>query len=151
MNKRYLFVLMTTFILLPAVIAGCSSTPVPSPPKGTEVTCIQGTVWYSNPADGKKVPYPQVTVAAWVHGTNDPIIDTKTDGSGNYCVEVPLGDFSVDLRVWGLQRISRTDYTCKGSANNINLGKTSIRCGGDCINVDIVTECKEFRPVRRSK
>ena len=151
MSKRSLLALITSFILILVVVAGCSTTPAPSIPKGTETTCIQGTIWYLNPADGKKMPYPQATVAAWVHGSNEPITDTKTDGSGKFCIEVPLGDFSVDLRVWGMQHISGTDFTCKGAENNIDHGKTSKKCGGDCISVDIVAECKEFKPKRRSK
>lgn len=150
MKKSHRSALMTCLILLSSSIAvGCSPVQVQSPSKDFEPTCIQGTVLYRTPANSTPVPYPYAGVNAWRHGTGQGLAETKTDGAGNYCIEVPLGDFTVDLRVWGVNRVGGTSYTCKGSQNDIDPGTIRKECGEDCVRIDIVTDCDEFRPPYR--
>lgn len=146
MKNYYHFALVINFILLFAIMIGCSPKQVQSPPEDFKPTYIEGTVWYRNPIDSTLVRYPYVTVSAWRHGTGKGLAETKADGAGNYCIEVPLGSFKVDLRVWGLQRLRGTGYICKGSENDIDLGTTSKQCGGNCIRIDIMTDCNEYIP-----
>ena len=82
-------------------------------------------------------------VNAWRHGKDLALTETKTDSDGNFCIEVPVADFRVDLRVWGTERLEGKTYICEGSAQNIDPGKTQKKCGEDCVKADIVTQCHE--------
>ena len=151
MKNYYRFVVATMFVLLFAIAVGCAPKQIPIFPKDVETTCIRGAVSYQSPIDSTQVPYPHASVTAWRHDGDQAIAETKTDEAGNYCIEVPLEDYTVDLRVWGLNYLQRTTYICQGSSDNIDLGKTSLKCGDDCKSVDIVTECKERQKGRRSR
>jgi hypothetical protein len=141
------FACRMTVMMLLIILLGCSGTQVvQSPPENFEPTCIQGTVWYRTPKDSSPVPYPYATITAWRHGTKQGLAETKADEAGNYCIEVPRGDFGVDLKVWGARRIGATRYTCKGSQENVNPDRTSKKCGEGCLRIDIITECQEFEP-----
>ena len=149
MKNYYRFALVIYSIFLFLITFGCSRTQIQKAPESPETTCIQGTVWYRTSTDSTPMRYPYATVTAWRHGTDQGLAETKADGAGNYCIEVPLGDYKVDLRVWGLKRLGGTSYTCKGSEENIDLGTTSKKCGENCISIDIITECGEFQPSYR--
>ena len=116
--------------------------------KPSETTCIRGTVWYRSPGDTGRVPYPRAKIAAWRHGTQEGLTETRADGRGRYCLEVPLGEV-VDLRVWGFEDFGGTSSICKGSVDGIELGTEAEKCGGDCIQVDIMTVCTDQIPRRR--
>jgi len=146
MKNHDRFGLVIGFALLFSITVGCSSVQVPTPPEDFEPTCIQGTVWYRTPNDATPVRYPHARVSAWRHGTDQGLAETIADSGGNYCIEVPLGDSGVDLRVFGLLRLSGKGYMCKGSKENVDPGETSKRCGEDCLEIDILTECQEFQP-----
>jgi hypothetical protein len=113
-----------------------------------QMACIKGTVWYRNPADGSRVPYPHASIAAWRHGTRQGLAKTRADKQGRFCIELPLG-VVVDLRVWGLESFGGTSVICRGAANKIELGPEPAECGGDCVGVDITTECTDQIPRRR--
>jgi hypothetical protein len=136
-------------LLLVAVCAflaccfGCGAPQVQGIPAHSLKTCIQGKVWMKSPIDSSQVPYGGVIVNAWRHGKDLALAETKTDGDGNYCIEVPAGDFRVDLRVWGMERMGGKSYICEGSVQNIDPGKTPKKCGEDCFKTDIVIQCKE--------
>ena len=149
MKNAYPSALVACFILPCAIALGCSPVHVQSPPKDFQPTCIQGTVLYRTPGNSTPVPYPYARVSAWRRGAGQGLAETKTDEAGNYCIEVPLGDFTVDLRVWGVNRVGGTSYTCKGSENDIDPGTIRKECGEDCVRIDIVTDCDEFRPPYR--
>ena len=146
MKKYYRFALVISSILLLSIAAGCGHSQIKGLPEDFMPTCIQGTVWYRMSTDPTPVPYPYARITAWRHGTDQPLSETKADEAGNYCVEVPLGESGVDLRVWGVKRLRGTGYTCKGSENNIDAGTASKRCGEDCVKIDIITDCEEFQP-----
>jgi hypothetical protein len=143
------FALAISFVILVSITLGCGPVQVQSPSEDLDTTCIQGKVLYRTPLDPNPVPYPSVNISAWRYGTKEPIAETKTDKTGSYCIEVPLGDFRVDLRIWGLQRLRGTSYTCKGSEADIDPGTISKECGEDCMRIDIVTDCGEFEPPYR--
>lgn len=103
-----------------------------------------------NPIDSKQVPWGGVTVNAWRHGKDLALAETKTDSDGNYCIEVPVGDSRVDLRVWGMERMEGTSYICDGSVQNIDPGKTPKKCGENCFKTDIMTQCHERTDQRLS-
>jgi hypothetical protein len=103
-----------------------------------------------NPIDSKQVPWGGVTVNAWRHGKDLALAETKTDSDGYYCIEVPVGDSRVDLRVWGMERMEGKTYICDGSVQNIDAGKTPKKCGEDCFKTDIVTQCHERTDQRLS-
>ena len=106
--------------------------------------CMRGTVSFRHPVEAREVPYPGVTVSAWVHGEKKGLAETKTDRAGNFCIEVPVGEYRVDLKVWGLERFGQQDYICEGLAAGISLGAGSGKCGsGDCTRADIKAECRE--------
>jgi hypothetical protein len=114
----------------------------PSGASGT--ACIRGTVSFKHPVEAKEVPYPGVTVSAWVHGEKKGLAETKTDRAGNFCIEVPAGQSNVDLKVWGLERFQQQDYICEGLAAGISPGPGTGKCGGeDCTRTDIKAECRE--------
>lgn len=154
MRNYYRVAHLISSIFLFSIGVGCGPEQQVKPPpplEYSEPACIQGTVKYSTSVDSNPVPFSRVKITAWRHGTEQSLAETTADGAGNYCIEVPLGDFGVDLRIWGMVHLGSKSYTCTGSADNINLGTTSKKCGEDCMEVDIVAECKEFRPIRRRK
>jgi hypothetical protein len=106
-------------------------------------TCIQGKVWMKSPVDSKQLAYGGVSVTAWRHDKDVALVETKTDSNGNYCIEVPIGDFRLDLRVWGMERMEGKTYICQGSVQEIDPGKSPKRCGEDCFKTDILTQCEE--------
>ncbi len=142
------FVLGMYLLVLSTLIFGCAPTQVKRTPDDSEPACIQGTVWYRPSADSNPIPYPFAAITAWRHGTDQPLGETRTDGAGNYCIEVPIGE-QVDLRIWGVQRLQGTSYTCKGSEDNINPGTTLNECGGNCTRIDVFADCGEFEPPYR--
>ncbi|MGE5843039.1 MAG: hypothetical protein ACM335_12205 [Deltaproteobacteria bacterium] len=97
----------------------------------------------TSPIDSKPVAYAGVSVNAWRHDKDVGLVETKTDSSGNYCIEVPVGDFRLDLRVWSMERMEGKSYICQGSVQEIDPGKTSKRCGEDCFKTDISAQCEE--------
>jgi len=150
MRSKYSSVLVLMLVVGTAFVFGCASKQISPLPEDIETTCIQGSVRYKSPVDGKEVSYAGATVGVWVHDTEQGLTETKTDASGNFCLAVPLGDFEVDVRVWGMTRLEHKTYICKGSADNIDLGNLPKKCGtGDCLKVLISTDCKEYTPVRR--
>jgi len=106
-------------------------------------TCIQGKVWMKSPIDSKQVAYARVSVNAWRHDKDLTLSETKTDSNGTYCIEVPVGNFRVDLRVWGMERVEGKSYICQGSVQDVDPGKTAKKCGEDCFKTDILTQCEE--------
>jgi hypothetical protein len=147
-NKTYWSMIPVCFLLI--ALFGYASGQVQQPSGASGTACIRGTVSYRNPVDSKEVPYPGVTVSAWVHGEKKGLAETKTDGAGNFCIEVPVGEYKLDLRVWGLERFEQQNYICEGSAESITLGAGSGKCGsGNCIRADIKAECRERPEGRR--
>jgi len=132
-----------------ALTAGCASQPTESASAGVGTTCIQGKVRYRNPVDSTEVPFAAATVSAWKTATDKAIAEAVTDDEGNYCIEIPIGNARVDLRVWGAPRIERTTYLCQGSADSIAPGSTQEKCGEGCQEIDITTACKERVPGTR--
>lgn len=155
MKNDYRHALILTLVFFSFVAAGCGPEQQVKPPQSIEsleTTCIQGAVSYRLPENSSSVPFANVKVAAWRHDTTDqPLAETVTDAKGDYCIEVPQGNFSVDVRVWGMVNLEKTSYTCNGSADNISLGTAAKRCDGDCPRADIFANCSVFKPVRRSK
>lgn len=99
---------------------------------------------YRHPVSSKELPYPRVTVSAWVHGEKKGLAETKTDSAGKFCMELPAGVDKVDLKVWGLERFEQQNYICEGSAEGVVLGSGQGRCeGGNCTRVDIKAQCRE--------
>jgi hypothetical protein len=125
-----------------------TATPPEDDSKQSGTSCIRGTVWYRSPADATQVPYPRAKITAWRHGTREGLAETRADKRGRFCIEVPLG-VAVDLRVWGLEDIGGTSFLCRGSSNKVESGAGAGKCGGDCIQVDIMTECTDQIPRRR--
>jgi hypothetical protein len=121
----------------------CGAPQIQGVPADSVKTCIQGKVWMKSAIDSKQIPYAGATVNVWRHDKDLALVETKTDSDGNYCIEVPVGDFRVDLRVWGMERMDGTSYICKGSVQNIDPGKTQKKCGEDCFKADILTQCEE--------
>ena len=132
-----------TACALLAFCFGCGSPQIQGGQVDSVKTCIQGKVWMKSPIDSKQVACTGVSVNAWRHDKDLALAETKTDSDGNYCVEVPVGNFRVDLRVWGMERTEGKSYICQGSVQNIDLGKTAKRCGEDCFKTDILTQCEE--------
>ena len=122
---------------------GCGAPQSTGGPADSVKTCIQGKVWVKSPIDSKPIPYAGVSVNAWRHGKDLALAETKTGSDGSYCIEVPVGNFRVDLRVWGMERTEGNSYICQGSVQDIDPGKTPMRCGEDCFKTDILTQCEE--------
>ncbi len=152
-EHRIAFILALVFFSTVAV--GCGPEQQVKPPQSIESlepTCFQGTVSYRLSEDSRAVPFANVKVTAWRHNTKDqPFAEAMADAAGNYCLEVPLGEYGVDIRVWGMVNLGNKSYTCTVSANDIKLGKTKKKCGEDCATVDLLAECREFIPTRRNK
>jgi hypothetical protein len=144
------FTFVIIVVIISTLIAGCSTKQTAALPDGLERSCIQGRVYYRIPADSAPAttttPFPSVAVSAWNHEKNQPLTETKTDQAGNYCIEVPLADFHIDLRVWGMVNLPATSFTCTGSAVNIDPGSAPNRCGENCQEIEIMTDCKKFTP-----
>ena len=136
-------------ILALSVAWGCTTMQATAPTAGIEVSCIEGFVRYRSPIDSAVLPYGNATITAWRHGNDQAITETKADQEGKYCIEVPLGDYTVDLRVWGLERFEAQNYICQGSVDKIDMGKRPGKCGSDCIQVDILAGCRERVEPRR--
>jgi hypothetical protein len=155
MRNSYRVALILTLIFYFMMAIGCGPEQQVQPPKPIEYlepVCFQGTVQYRNPSDAQLVLFANVKVTAWRHNTKvQPFAEAMADAAGNYCLEVPLGEYGVDIRVWGMVNLANKSYTCSVSANDIKLGKTKKKCGEDCATVDLLAECKEFIPTRRSK
>ena len=82
------------------------------------------------------VRFPQGTMYWWLFvlmiltcliSTHQPLCDEVKLSSGDVLKgtivehnEVPLGDFRVDLRVWGANYLQRNTYVCDGSKDNID-------------------------------
>ena len=148
MNRGY----YSTFgfiILLFAILVGCVPKPIESVGGNLGSTCVQGRVSYQSPIDASSVTYPSATVSAWKKDAEKALSEAQTDQRGNYCIEIPLVDHKVELRVWGLVFLEGKTYICQGSESDFDPGKTSLSCGDDCKVVDIVTECKERIPSPR--
>ena len=143
------FAFVIVFVVTSTMMAGCSTKKMATLPDSIERSCTQGRVFYRIPSESAAAPYPSVTVTAWHHEKNQPLTETKTDQAGNYCIEVPLGDFQVDLRVWGMVHLPTTSYTCEGSEDNIALGTAPNRCGDNCKKIEIMMDCKEFTQRRQ--
>ena len=155
MKNSYLAAFVVIFVLFSIVAIGCGPEQQVQPPKPIEYTepvCIQGIVRYRHPSESRLVPFSNVKVTAWRHNTTDkPFAKAMANAAGNYCLEVPLGAYGVDIRVWGMVSLGSKSYTCTASEDNVKLGKTPRRCGEDCATVNLVAECREFIPTRRSK
>lgn len=133
-------------VLICAILAlcfGCGAPQIQGGPADSVKTCIQGKVWMKSPVDSAQVAYGGVGVTAWRHDKDLPIGETKADSEGNYCIEVPVGGFRVDLRVWGMERAGEKNHICQGSAENVDPGKTPKRCGEECLKADILALCEE--------
>jgi hypothetical protein len=142
-----------SLILSLATVMGCGPEQQVQPPKPIEYVepvCIQGTVQYRRPGESSLVPFANVKVTAWRHNeTKKAFAEAMTDATGKYCLQVPLGDYGVDIRVWGMVNLGSKSYTCTASQDDVKLGKTSRRCGEDCIAAGLVASCSEFKPTRR--
>jgi hypothetical protein len=150
MERYHHFINVFGFILLSLIVAGCGAKQTGKPIEAVEFTCVRGAVWYRSPTDATLIRFPYAKITAWRHETDDPLGETQADESGNYCIEVPAGDFGVDLRVWGLKKMGSVSYTCTGSADAIKVATGAMKCSGECIETDIVADCSEFIPRRRS-
>lgn len=155
MRNSSLAPFVVIFVVFPIMAIGCGPEQQVQPPTAIEYAepvCIQGTVQYRNPGDVNLVPFATVRVSAWRHNeTQKSFAEAMADAKGNYCLEVPLGDYGVDIRVWGMVNLGSKSYTCTASEDDVRLGKASRRCGEDCITADLVATCREFIPTRRSK
>ena len=135
------------FILL---TGACTPIKKEVPETSLPTTCIQGMVHYRLPPDAAPAPYARVKVAAWRHGTEQAMAETETDETGRYCIQVPMTPSGVDLRVWGMRTVGYDQFICKGSADGIDLGTVSKKCGsGDRLTIDIPTECTQYVSPRR--
>jgi len=148
MKKGY-YLAYGCLILFFIILGSCAPTPSPKLDGEMGATCVQGRVSYLSPVDASSVPYPSATVSAWKKDSEKPLSEARTNQGGNYCIEIPIGDFRVELRVWGLVFSEGTNYICQGSESNFDPGKTPLSCGADCKVVDIVTECKKRVPSPR--
>jgi hypothetical protein len=155
MRNSYRVALILTLIFYFMMAIGCGPEQQVQPSKPIEYVepvCFQGTVQYRLPEESNLVPFANVKVSAWRHNeTKKPFAEAMADAAGKYCLEVPLGDYGVDIRVWGMVNLGNKSYTCTVSENDIKQGKTKKKCGEDCATVDLLAECREFIPTRRSK
>ena len=142
MKTRGCFRYVSTCVLLVSCFA-CGAPQIQGGTIDSVKTCIQGKVWMKSPIDSKQVAYAGVSVNAWRHDKDLTLSETKTDSNGTYCIEVPVGNFRVDLRVWGMERVEGKSYICQGSVQDVDPGKTAKKCGEDCFKTDILTQCEE--------
>jgi hypothetical protein len=131
------------------VLAGC--TPVRKElPRGEFVrTCIQGTVWYRLPSSAAPSRYAGAKITAWRHGTDTPLAEAEADLNGNYCMEIPVGFGTVDLRVWGYKHVEEKDILCRGSRDDVSIEHPPGKCGEDCMEVNLTIDCTDRIPRRR--
>lgn len=149
-KSSYSFCFVISIIAF-SLISGCAS-PEKQPEKvSSESTCVQGTVWHRPPDKAQPVVYPHVNIYVWSHGKNEPLTETKADKQGRFCVDVPRGEYTVDLRAIGLMDAAGERYKCRGSADDISLGNEVKTCGEECVKADIMTECEIFYPRRRNR
>ena len=141
MNRRNISALGIIVLILLTLLS-CAPKPFEGVSGNSTITCIQGRVSYKNPIDASLTPYAGATISSWEQGTDRGLSEARTNKTGDYCIEVPVADFKVDLRVWGSVFLEGTTYLCQGSAGDIDQGKHSTSCG-DCKVVDIVATCKE--------
>ena len=143
MNMRNYSALGIILLIL-FTLPSCAPKPFGGISEDSTMTCIQGTVSYKNPIDASLTPYTGATISSWEHGADRALSEAQVNQTGNYCMEVPVDDFKIDLRVWGSVYLEGTTYLCQGSAGDIDQGKHSQSCGGGgCKVVDIVATCKE--------
>ena len=140
---------LSVFLLMSLILPFFPAAAAEEASQQSGMACIEGTVWYRNPADGSQILYPRAKITAWRHGTQEGLTETRTDRRGRFCIEVPLG-VAVDLRVWGLEDIGGTSFICRGSADSVKAGTGPVKCGGDCVRIDITAECSDQIPRRRS-
>jgi len=134
---------------LAGVLLGCSTSQAPVAPGASAVTCIRGVVRYVHPVSSATVPYPSAAVTAWRHGTDQGLAEVNANEEGKFCIEVPAVG-TVDLRVWGLERIEGKNYVCEGSADNVGTGSMTGKCeSGNCLEVNVSVQCQERVQRRR--
>ena len=143
MKKNRSVSIVALFILGFALMVGCASTQTQRPPEDVETACVQGKVLYRSPVDSSLLPYPAATVNAWRADTNKGLTETVTNNEGIYCIEIPKGNYPVDLRIWGSVFIEGKTYLCQGSVAKMELDATSGKCGEDCREIDITAGCTE--------
>ena len=143
MKKNRSVSMVVLFILGFALMIGCASTQTQIPPEDVETACVQGKVSYRSPVGSGLLPYPAATVNAWRTDTNKGLAETVTNNDGIYCIEIPKRNYQVELRVWGSRFIEGKTYLCQGSLANIELDATSRKCGEDCREINITTDCRE--------
>jgi hypothetical protein len=141
MNRKNISALGIIVLILFTLLS-CAPKPFGSVSGDSTMTCIQGRVSYKNPIDASLTPYAGATISSWQQGADKALSEARTNQTGNYCIEVPVADFKIDVRVWGSVFLEGTTYLCQGSAGDIDQGKHSTSCG-DCKVVDIVATCKE--------
>jgi hypothetical protein len=129
-------------VLILLTLLSCAPKPFEGISSDATMTCIQGKVSYKNPIDASLTPYPGATISSWDQTADKALSEARTNQMGDYCIEVPVADFKIDLRVWGSVFLQGTTYLCQGSAEDIDQGKHAASCG-DCKVVDIVATCKE--------
>ena len=143
MNRRH-YSALGVIILVLFTLPTCTPKPVGGISGESTSTCIQGTVSYKNPIDASLTPYAGATISSWEQGADKALSEAQVNQTGKYCIEVPVADFKVDLRVWGSVFLEGNTYLCQGSVGDIDQGRHSASCGGgDCKVVDIVATCKK--------
>ena len=141
MNRRH-YSALGLIVLIPLILLSCAPKPFSGISSDSTIACIQGRVSYKNPIDASLTPYAGATISSWNQVADKALSEARTNQTGDYCIEVPVADFKIDLRVWGSVYLDGTTYLCQGSAEDIDQGKHAASCG-DCKVVDIVATCKE--------
>ena len=147
MNRRHYSALAIIVLIFPTLLS-CAPKPFGDVSSDSTITCIQGRVSYKNPIDASLTPYAGATISSWDQSADKALSETRTNQMGDYCIEVPVADFKIDLRVWGSVFLKGTTYLCQGAAEDIDQGNHATSCG-DCKVVDIVATCKERIPNTR--
>jgi len=147
MNKRH-YSALGIIVVVCITLLSCAPKPFGGVGSDATMTCIQGKVSYKHPIDASLTPYPGATISSWDQTSDKALSEARTNQVGDYCIEVPVADFKIDLRVWGSVFLKGTTYLCQGSAEDIDQGKHAASCG-DCKVVDIVAACKERIPDTR--
>ena len=153
MRNSYRVALILTFMFCFMMAMGCGPEQQVQPSKPIEYAepvCFQGNVQYRLPGESSLAPFANVKVSAWRHNeTKKPFAEAMANATGKYCLEVPLGDYGVDIRVWGMVNLGNKSYTCTASEDDIKPGEKTKKCGEDCTTVNLIAECREFKPTRR--
>lgn len=147
MNKRH-YSALTIIVFFLFMLLGCTPKPFGGISSDATITCIQGKVTYKNPVNASLTPYVGATISSWEQDADKGLSEAQTRQRGEYCIEVPVADFKIDLRVWGTVFLDGTTYICQGSTGDIDQGTHAASCG-DCKVVDIVATCKERIPNTR--